>query len=79
MPASDAEEAEQQRERCAGTGAGAPVCPAAGRDERKEREPSRKVIDRRHSGLGLQKVVVDHVEPDEADRSERETPLGDVP
>jgi hypothetical protein len=37
------------------------------------------VIDRRHAGLGLKEVVVDHVEPDEADRNERETPLGDVP
>ena len=74
----DAEEAEQQREGGAGTGADAPVCPGAGRDERQEREPSRKVVDRRHAGLGLQEVVVGDVEPDEADRGERETPLGGV-
>ena len=72
----DAEEAEEERQRRTRSGPHARVRPGGGDDQRELCQPARQMVDGRHARLGLEEVVVDDVEPDEAERGQGEVPLG---
>jgi hypothetical protein len=71
----DAEEAENERQCRAGPRPHARVRPGGDDDERELCQPARQMVGGRHARFGLEEVVVDDVEPDQAERGESDVTL----